>query len=192
MNYLRLFSSNPRFAKRFFARFEVGDVADCWPWLGSTNEAGYGTLSGALATRIMFTLTHEEPLAGNLVCHSCDNSSCVNPSHLFLGSYADNAKDYWDKKRAGLIEPKAVRVENNKLLKSKALAVKFEKAKVRVQVNLLTVISSRVLLMKKFKKENDQIIATLSNKATLRQNKVISFLDQTSRKRSLLQFRRVS
>jgi hypothetical protein len=28
-----------------------------------------------------------------LVCHTCDTSDCINPEHLFLGTYSDNVQD---------------------------------------------------------------------------------------------------
>ncbi|MET4698999.1 DNA-directed RNA polymerase subunit RPC12/RpoP [Constrictibacter sp. MBR-5] len=32
-------------------------------------------------------------IRGKVVCHSCDNPQCINPDHLFVGSYKDNSKD---------------------------------------------------------------------------------------------------
>lgn len=54
------------------------------------------------------------------VCHKCDNPPCVNPSHLFLGSCADNNLDKSLKNR----DPKGMNHWNNKLTESNVLEIK--------------------------------------------------------------------
>lgn len=82
---------------RFFKK--VDKTESCWNWIGGfRNKDTYGSfkINGKVvdAHRVSWQLHHniEIPM-GMVICHSCDNKKCVNPDHLFLGSYSDNSKD---------------------------------------------------------------------------------------------------
>lgn len=47
--------------------------------------------------RIFYFMIKKEDIAGKILCHKCDNKYCVNPDHLFPGSYQDNAMDFISK-----------------------------------------------------------------------------------------------
>ena len=61
--------------------------------------AGYGSIGykgkNARTHRLTYMVHNNVSHLENkeLVCHSCDNPSCVNPDHLWLGTHQDNIKD---------------------------------------------------------------------------------------------------
>lgn len=89
----------PLFARRFWDRVQKQDGDGCWEWQGARTIMHYGYLSTGRrnrtigAHRVSWTLTHGAIPDGMCVLHRCDNPPCVRPSHLFLGSQADNVAD---------------------------------------------------------------------------------------------------
>lgn len=74
----------------------------CWFWLGSRRGAGdvYGGYAKTTAHRYSWALHNGGWPEGELVVrHMCDTPLCVNPSHLELGTQAENVKDMIERGR---------------------------------------------------------------------------------------------
>lgn len=92
--------------ERFFEKVQINGLDDCWIWIGHKDQKGYGTFrpQGGKAMVRAHRYSYEifkGPIPSKLICHICDNPSCVNPSHLFAGSDSDNMQDMVDKGRHG-------------------------------------------------------------------------------------------
>jgi hypothetical protein len=74
----------------------------CWEWTGPRMHAGYGIfMYGGKLRRVHRLMLYflglidiNKPYSKkSLALHKCDNRICVNPEHLYVGSFLDNNLD---------------------------------------------------------------------------------------------------
>jgi len=89
--------------KNFYAKIDKS--SDCWEWTAAKFSNGYGAFQlgkgkTVRAHRLMWQLQNNREISSKeFVCHKCDNPSCVNPDHLFLGDALVNNLDMISKGR---------------------------------------------------------------------------------------------
>ena len=103
-------------ANRFWSK--VDKSGGCWIWTAAKDRKGYGKFSigpgktkdGTRRNGMVSAHRYSYEMAngpipkhpsfhGFCVLHHCDNPSCVNPDHLFLGTNEDNVHDMDNKGR---------------------------------------------------------------------------------------------
>jgi hypothetical protein len=85
--------------QEFFRKMKGNIQVDrhgCWNWLRGKMH-GYGSIwfAGKRWTvhRLSYLIFSGEIPTGRLICHHCDNPSCCNPDHLYVGTAQDNMRD---------------------------------------------------------------------------------------------------
>lgn len=85
-----------------FEKVVVEPEFRCWEWQGGFSGGGGGKSRPTLwikkrntsASRLSYATFVGPVPKGKLVCHICDRGDvCINPSHLYLGSYKENLND---------------------------------------------------------------------------------------------------
>ena len=97
-------SSEVSLTVRFWSRvqpFDVRDKSASAVWLGHRLPAGYGTVTDSdgvihYAHRTSWSLLHGDIPKNHVIRHLCNNTSCVRPGHLALGTAAQNVADKID------------------------------------------------------------------------------------------------
>lgn len=89
---------------RFWEKVKIASYDDCWEWTAAKSPDGYGCfrVNGVLrhSTHVAYELAWGIPFPKSMhACHACDNPSCVNPLHIWIGTNDDNIRDKIAKNR---------------------------------------------------------------------------------------------
>lgn len=109
-----VYSTMPLFrTERFWSNIHVCPHGDgcqdcCWEWQGPRTPKGYGICTIACqdnqtftrgAHRLAYLFTCGDFPGELYICHHCDNPSCCNPAHLWVGTQTENFADMYQKGR---------------------------------------------------------------------------------------------
>lgn len=91
--------------QRFWRKVSKKGDADCWEWQANLSAGRYGSIKVGgkygkdLKAHRVVAIWQGWDIAGRVVMHICDNTKCVNPAHLLVGTQYDNIQDMLRKGR---------------------------------------------------------------------------------------------
>jgi hypothetical protein len=114
--------------ERFEAKYIPEPMSGCFLWMAGTHKQGYGFFFrggkySELAHRVSWEFYRGKIPEAVHVLHRCDNPSCVNPDHLFLGTHSDNMRDCVAKGRKNM--PRGAANSATKLTENQAREIKY-------------------------------------------------------------------
>lgn len=101
---------------------KVSNLGPCLVWTGPKTEKGYGRFRGERVHRVTYRLKIGPIPEGRMVLHDCDVPPCFEPSHLYVGTAADNSADMVRRGRQN--GPEGPRNGSAKLSREKVLRIR--------------------------------------------------------------------
>lgn len=141
--------------ERFFNKIELIPFHTCWEWIGARHSPiGYGSFQKTKAHRFSYELHKGAIPTGLCVMHTCDNTMCVNPEHLVLGTHQENMIDRNKKGRQACL--KGILNGNSKLTNSEVISIRKEYSNKESSLNGLA---------KKFKVSKKLVLNIIKHRA---------------------------
>jgi hypothetical protein len=127
---------------------------DCVLWGKALNRYGYGIRREGPKTYTAHRWSWSKNVGdipeGMCVLHKCDQRSCVNPDHLFLGTTGDNTRDMFAKGRG----PTGENHTSSKLTNEDIFFIRQSKSKgihLAIQFGVTTGLISKIRLRQVWK-----------------------------------------
>ncbi len=113
---------------RIFSKIEVNKTNGCWE-MKLTKYHRYPQIQigkkSVRAHRVSFEIFNDKKIPPDKFClHKCDNTKCVNPEHLFLGTLRENMQDMIKKGRNRYNPPVGIRCAQHKLNENQVLEIR--------------------------------------------------------------------
>ena len=134
---------------------------ECWIWQKASNRSknqigGYEITNrkgkNILAHRLSYEVFKDPIPTGMCVLHTCDNRKCVNPDHLWIGTYKDNAIDAFKKGRLTKVwGRKKTQEEKDKIQKNRSIPYQKGEKSSRAKLKTEQVLEIRKMLKDKVK-----------------------------------------